>query len=355
MTASGISAYEKGHRNPSAAVFEKITSVIRFKPAFFLRPEDPPQNQVVFERSRASATKSTRLAAQHRRVWLRDTTQYLSRFVRFPDPDVPQIPYHEGWQRLSGSQIESFARETRRHWRLGDGPISNVTLLAENNGVIVTSIPMNAQNLDAFSLWDRIDNRPYIVLGDDNQSAFRTRFNICHELGHLVLHSNIPTHEATAPDQLKTLESQADRFAAAFLTPASTFSSEVTTPKLELFRLLKPRWRTSIKMMIHRAQELDIVDREEARKLYIGYNRRGWHRQEPLDQGEHPEEPALLRRVFETLVEQRIILRSQVASDLPFNPEDIEQLANLPYGYLDEDSAYTWAIKTLNSGFEGET
>ena len=149
----------------------------------------------------------------------------------------------------------------------------------------------------------------------------------------------------------KLVESQADRFAAAFLTPAPTFSADIVAPTLDVFRTLKPRWRTSIKMMVHRAQELDIVDREEARRLYINYNRRGWNRREPLDSESEVEKPRLVRRVIEAIVDNNVLERSQIVAALPFNRNDIEQLTSLPLDYLDDESAYTQAIKELGSAF----
>ena len=95
-----------------------------------------------------------------------------------------------------------------------------MTLLVEKHGIIMTTVRMGAPKLDAFSTWDSVDGRPYIVLGDDGQSAFRTRFNVCHELGHLILHKDVLPAELKERGCLQAAESQADRFAAAFLTPA---------------------------------------------------------------------------------------------------------------------------------------
>ena len=356
ITASAISSYEKGHTSPSPDVLERITRALNFKTAFFLRPEESQANssaQTIFERSRSSTTKATRKRARHHRTWLREIVQYLTRFVRLPKPNVPKVRLDANWLAMSEEDIEDAARDGRRHWNLGDGPISDVTLLTEKHGIIVTMIAMNANNLDAFSTWDDVDSRPYIALGTDTQSAFRTRFNVCHELGHLILHRDVLPREFNDQRYFKIIESQADRFAAAFLTPAATFSPDISLPTLEVFRILKPRWRTSIKMMIHRAQDLEVIDREEARRLYISYNRRGWNRREPLDEDQQLEEPRLVRRAFETIVEKSVIERSQIVAASPFNREDIEQLANLPYGYLDEDSAYTWAIEELGGSFTG--
>ena len=357
ITASGISSYEKGHNSPSPDALDRIAKALNFKIAFFLRPEEnqvDSAQQTIFERSRSSTTKSTRKRAQHHRTWLREIVHYLAQFVRLPEPDVPGVPRQMPWLAISDRNIEEAARDTRRHWRLGDGPISDVTLLAEKHGIIATMIDMNANNLDAFSIWDNTDGRPYIVLGTDTQSAFRTRFNVCHEIGHLILHRDVSPSEFNDQRFFKIIESQADRFAAAFLTPATTFSPEISIPTLEVFRLLKPRWRTSIKMMIHRARELSVINTEEARRLYINYNRRGWNRSEPLDEECQLEEPRLVRKAFETIIEKSMIERSQVEVALPFNREDIERLSNLPYGYLDEDSAYTWALKELGSNFHNK-
>ena len=190
------------------------------------------------------------------------------------------------------------------------------------------------------------------MLGDDGQSAYRTRFNVCHELGHLILHKDVLPAEFNDRRYFQVAESQADRFAAALLTPAEAFSPNVATPSLESFRTLKARWRVSIKMMIHRARELNIINQKEARRYYINYNRRGWNRQEPLDSDTEVETPRLVRQAVEVIVEHSLLEPSQIESALPFNRVDIEQLASLPIGYLDDDSAYTWAVKTLESGLE---
>ena len=355
VTAASISAYENGHASPSPDVLDRIAATLRFKLAFFFRKEESYAalaRQTIFERSKTSTTKGTRRRAQHQRTWLRESLQYLGQFIKLPPTNVPEFDREFDWLGCSDVDVELMARNTRRAWNLGDGPISNATTLVENNGIITTLIAMNGNNLDAFSVWDGIDRRPYIALNANVQSPFRARFNVCHELAHLILHRRLSPLEFESRRYFKIVESQADQFASAFLTPAETFSPEIAVPTLEMFRSLKSRWRVSIKMMIHRAQELDIINREEARRLYINYNRRGWNKLEPLDERSPMEEPRLARRAFEIVVENSLVERSQIAVALPFNTEDVEQLANLPIGYLDNDSPYNWAIRELSSGFD---
>ena len=353
-TSSAISSYEKGHTTPSPAVLDRLSTSLNFKHEFFFRPEEGRGWGTIFERSKAATTKSARKRAQHRLTWLADTLRYLEQFVKLPSADIPSVITRRGWLSLSDAEIEGIATSTRRHWKLGDGPISNMTLLAENHGTIVVQMEMGTTQLDAFSTWENCGQRPYIVLGNDRQSAFRTRFNVGHELGHLILHTDVSPQEFDSKQYFKAIEAQADRFASAFLTPAPTFSVDVTRPTLDVFRNLKNKWRTSVKMMVHRAADLDIIDKEEARRLYISYNRRGWNRLEPFDDIEPTEEPRLVKRAFEAVVENAVIERSQIAAALPFNREDVEQLANLPEGYLiaSSDESDVWEfLDDLTAGF----
>ncbi len=123
---------------------------------------------------------------------------------------------------------------------------------------------------------------------------------------------------------------------------------------MDVFRVLKTKWRTSVKMMVHRAADLDIIDKDDARRLYISYNRRGWSKLEPFDDTEPTEQPRLVKRAFEAVVENAVIERSQVAAALPFNREDVEHLANLPAGYLNElqEESDVWQfLDDLTVGF----
>ena len=103
---------------------------------------------------------------------------------------------------------------------------------------------------------------------------------------------------------------------------------------------------------IQSPEQMGFVSDEQARRLWINYNRRGWKTKEPMDDQlrDRIEQPIVLRRAFETLIEQRIIPRHEVVSSLPFDRVDIEDLSNLPHGYLDQDSPYVWATDSLDKG-----
>src|SRR3546814_15933185 len=55
--------------------------------------------------------------------------------------------------------------------------------------------------------------RPVVVLNPSKQDYYRQRFDVAHELGHLVMH-------ADAEPGSRAVEEQANRFAAELLMPA---------------------------------------------------------------------------------------------------------------------------------------
>ncbi len=344
VSSTAVSNYRNGTNSPHPDVLSKMAMILGVKPEFFLQPTKPTSADAVFERSKSTVTKTSRMRARCLQLWLSEIVDYLSEHVVLPKVNLPDFGIDGDWDDLSDLDIEEFAVAARRYWQLGEGPISNITLLAEQNGVVVSRIQMLDSRLDAFSNWDSESNIPYIILGNDNGSAVRSRFDAAHELGHLLLHRKATTEQLEDKANFKRIENQAHRFAGAFLAPAQAFGTDALVPGLDTFRVLKPRWKISIKMMIKRCHDLDLVDSDYARRMYMAYNRRGWSKREPLDERMQPEHPTLLKQVFDFVSDAGVLAPNQIAADLPFIRSDVESLACLPDGYLNEDSSHWWAI-----------
>ena len=353
ITRAAVSQYLNESTTPNQDVLNRLALTLGVKPEYFFRSVKPNSDSPVFERSRASVTKAARMRARRHQAWLTEIVDYVSEYAVLPPTNLPTFGIEDQWSDLSDLDIEDFATETRRYWKLGNGPLSNITLLMEKNGVVVSRMEMRHKGLDAFCRWDHDNHRAYIMLGTDKGSAVRSRFDVAHELAHLLLHEAVSLDDLENRDLFRQVEQQAHRFAGAFLAPAQAFNNDALVPGLDTFRVLKPRWKISIKMMIKRANDLDMVNDELARRMYMNYNRRGWSESEPLDDVLEPEHPTLLRQVFDLVSNEGGLGLSQIAADLPFVHSDIEDLAGLPSGYLDEDSAYWWAIDELASTPQG--
>ncbi|MDT9702280.1 ImmA/IrrE family metallo-endopeptidase, partial [Streptomyces sp. P17] len=74
---------------------------------------------------------------------------------------------------------------------------------------IVTNFNIVSKEVDALSV---SVERPFIVRNTAKESVCRQRFDIAHEIGHLVMHEGIVTGD-------RTTENQANRFASALLLP----------------------------------------------------------------------------------------------------------------------------------------
>lgn len=319
---------------------QKIEQALNLPPAFFWRPVvEQSEERRIFYRSMKSATKQARTRMDRRHDWLKEIANHLKEFVNFPPVFFPLFEVPRDPRELSHEDIEELASQTRKYWGLGEGPISNVVSLLENNGALVARGMMEADELDAFSEWTDHDESPFTFLGADKHSAPRSRYDAAHELGHLALHRCIDKKHIDNKRTFDIIEKQAHRFAGAFLLPASSFANDFYAPNLDSFRALKSKWKTSVAMMISRSADLGFVSKEQTRRLWINHTRRGWKFKEPLDDQLPIEKPQVLRRAFELLVNEGIETRTEIRTALPYSLGDIEELSGLTPHFLGEKPA----------------
>jgi Zn-dependent peptidase ImmA (M78 family) len=183
-----------------------------------------------------------------------------------------------------------------------------------------------AETLDAFSEWDSDYRRPFIVLGADKESCARSRFDAAHELAHMLLHRNISDSVLRDQTKFKLIEQQANYFAGAFLLPATSFASEFHAPSLDFFHSLKARWKVSIAAMIKRAANLELMKPEQEQRLWTNLTRRGWKKEEPLDDVLEPEQPRFVARALDLLISNRMLTVMELSTNLGLRVRDIEDV-----------------------------
>lgn len=334
VSSQAIYQYENGRSSPSGEVLAALSKAVNLPEAFFLLPPRSRDHSTIFYRSMASATKSARRRAERRFAWFHDIVDYVSEFVELPTSNLPALNLAADPLLLSDAEIEEAAEEVRRLWRMGEGPIANMVLLLENQGVFVARDRLGAEKLDGLSTFVAPQQRPTIFIGTDKGSAARWRFDAAHELGHLILHSHIDPERLLRPEHFAQIEQQAHRFGAAFLLPLASFGEELFAVNLDAFHALKPRWKVSIAMMLTRAQHAGFISEDASRKLWISLSRKRWRTSEPFDDTMEPEEPRLLRRSFELIFGNGAQTAADVQSRLALPAADIESLSALPPGFL---------------------
>ena len=188
MNRASISHYEAGKRFPETETLKKLTEVLGVPGIYFFNMVKVEGGGTPFFRSLANASKTDRNRAVRRYSWLREVASYLRGFVRFPRVNLPRLGAPVRLTDLDGEAIASCASRTRDFWGLGQGPISDVMLLLENNGVIISKALFETRRMDGYSGFDADSGTPNVIIGYDNGSAVRSRFDLAHELGHMVLH-----------------------------------------------------------------------------------------------------------------------------------------------------------------------
>lgn len=326
-----ISDYEKGKKTPSPESFSRLAEKLNLPQRFFFRkPLQINQGQIFF-RSLSAATKKARLRAERRLNWFEEIIEYLTNFVELLPVNIPNYDIGIDPNIISLQDIEEIAIKCRRDWGLGDGPISNIVRLLENNGIIVARQELDAITLDSFSRWSSTKNIPIIILGSDKRSAVRSRLDAAHETGHLVLHNSIDKLGGT---RLNIIENQAFRFASAFLLPAESFVNDFSFPSLDVFLNLKTKWKVSIAAMIFRCKELNIIDDYQYSNLFKSYNKRGWKKREPLDDEIVVETPVFISRCIDLIINENIQAPEDILNNLIWPDSDLESLIGLPRGHL---------------------
>jgi Zn-dependent peptidase ImmA (M78 family)/transcriptional regulator with XRE-family HTH domain len=335
-SASTISNWERGEQSPEPASLEMLSRDLRLPTRYFLKQMPSYGSEAIFFRSLSNATARVRSREKARMRWLQHISITLQNTLDFPRLDVFSLPKND-YKKLSHDDLENIASEVRARWQLGDGPIANMLLVAENAGVVVGIDEVGSTSIDGQANWCDVDGRPYILLTRDKYTAFRRQMDIAHELAHIILHHGVT--EEKLQNDFEIIEDQAKYFAGALLLPHKSFSSEVYSLSLDGFLSLKPKWKVAVGAMIMRALQLELLSDTAAQRLWKYRATRGWHKKEPLDlPTETPiEEPRLLRRSIELIVSAKVMSKLDLLNyELCLADDDVELLASLPAHYFAE-------------------
>ena len=181
--------------------------------------------------------------------------------------------------------VEQAAQDLREMWKVGVGPIENLTELLEDHQIIVGQIDA-PEGFDGCSFLAEIDRDVPVIVTRRGMPGDRQRFSLAHELGHLML----------SPEKNLNAERVAHRFAGAFLVPADALKRylDVRRRRISLaeLHLLKHYFGVSMQALVRRAFDLDIISKVHYIGLMKKFRSQGWHREEP---GEPVQEEKALR------------------------------------------------------------
>lgn len=304
-TPTAIASYEAGRSRPAAATVAQLCMTLGVEPGFFLATagteRSEPSSLEPHYRSLRSTSQLIRNQATAYGWLVHDVAAIFERHVEMPDVDLPahKPTCHEV------SAPAASAKAVRQAWGLGVEPINHVLRLAENHGVICVFSPFQIASVDAYSFESKI--RPIIILNPLKGDYYRQRWDLAHEIGHLVLHGD-------AEPGGHIVETEAHRFAAELLLPAQPVREQLPhRPIWPRLQALKEHWGVSIQALLYRARELGIYSDVTYRNAMLKMSQAGWRRQEP---GARPriEQPSLFPSALR-LLEDSGVSSAQLSSE----------------------------------------
>ena len=130
-------------------------------------------------------------------------------------------------------------------------------------------------NVDAFSLWE--DNNPYVFLST-MKTAERSRFDLAHEIGHLIMHGGLDG----SPGSEQNAEKEADQFASSLLMPKIALRSALRRePSIHTIVEAKSRFGVSAMAMAYAAHKAGLLTDWSYRQACVELTRRGYRTAEP--------------------------------------------------------------------------
>ena len=344
VSSQAVSQYEQGKTSPSPVILMKIMDKLDFPIKFFCNDESiEEKDNIIYFRSNKNITNKLKDACKVKTKWIKNTYEFLNEYFRLPSINIPNFGELDV-DSITEVDIEDMVLKLRNFWRIGQAPIGNLVELLQDNGFIITRIKIGNKKIDAFSTWD--NEYPYIFLGNDKESACRSRFDLAHELGHLLMHREIDKEELKNDKDLAArIEYQANYFASAFLLPLEEFNREVISSSIDSFILLKGKWNVSISAMIKRCQMANILTDNQIRYLNSQMIKYGYYKNEPLDKEINKEKPYLFKQAFEVLLDNNIFTKESLLDKLKLNPNEAIELYSLEKNFFEKSNNILQLIK----------
>jgi len=327
---SAVTAWESGAKQPTAGNIAELAIGLRVDPWFFaVRGEDINTITVAphFRSLRSTSQILRDQALAYGQITV-DVASALEVHAEFPAPQVPECHVEPG----DTVGPDEAARHVRKAWDLGAGPAGHQVRLLETHGVLVVFSPPGAAAIDAYSF--TAADRPTVVLNPIKRDYYRQRFDVAHELGHLVMHGE-------AEPGSKAVEDQAHRFASEFLLPAEEVHDLLPTSMgrsswTTLFKL-KEQWGVSVGALLFRARQLGRLSDVSYRNAMIRMSREGWRRDEPGAVASI-EQPSLMPRALELL------------DSVGITTEELVAQCRIPRHLFDAATARTPLVETPTAG-----
>lgn len=277
VSKQALSKFEKSDKDaPNSARLIQLADALGVSPEYFFRSESVELGAVDFRKHSAFGKQKQEAVKEQVREHLE---RYLAAEQLFStDPNVSDFAqWHQHFAVTQVEDVEVAAEKLRHAWDLGLNPISNLTETLEESGIKVVGLQAHEKFDGLCALVN--GGADAVIVSNIDRPGERQRFNLAHELGHLVMALPEALHDT------KDEEHWCHRFAGAFLFPASQvraiFGDQRKRVLLEEFLLAKEEWGISIQAILRRLLDLKIITPNYYQSTYKYWSMLGYRTNEP--------------------------------------------------------------------------
>lgn len=309
VTARAIGKYERGESVPNSGDLVALSKALGVSVGFLMGAQDIEIQGVAF-RTKTRATVRDRARVETEVLeWIERNLQIES--VLELDRTHWQCPIKPPREIARVSDAEQLAADAREEWRVGFGPIPNMTELLEEKGLKVLAVTLPDRVSGMTCLVKRPGGRADspVVIANDRFTLERRRFTLACELARRLLEA------ATMSDRDE--EDAANRFAGAFLMPREHLLREVGNHRNAMgykeLIALKHVYRVSGAALLVRLRQLNVISQSTLTYAYQTVAR-GWRTKEPVEiepvdqRGQHERPTRFERLCYRALAEGLISL-----------------------------------------------
>ena len=319
VSAQAIGKYERNEDMPSSRVLIALARTLDVSEEYLISEDEIALEGVDFRKKIGTSAREEailearaihmleRYLALEDLLQLRSVTWEQPRSVPYPVADI--------------RDAEDAARSVRDDWGLGNDPIPQLAELLEERGIKVLSLDLD--DVDGLAAKVRRKDRTAarVIVVKRSTWSERKRFNLAHELGHMVI----------APSQGIDEEKAAHRFAGAFLVPADVLRAEVGAHRSSIsigeLVALKERFGVSIQALAYRCKDLGIINQAAFARLFKIFAERGWRKapfEEPATMKPELEEPKRFERLCYRALAEGVIGESRAAELLGISVRELD-------------------------------
>lgn len=339
VSLQAISMWESNKKKPTFENILKLEDVLNVPRSFFFQNEVelPVKTGASFFRKGAAVSKKYQIQVERVIDLFSIVEKRINKEVVLPN-EISEMKLNlENFKQINFEEIENLAEKVRTKFLLGDGPISNMTLLCEKIGARVLFYNLESNKIDA--LTKEIDNKFYIIINKERTSSARIRFNLAHELGHILLHSSYNQSVLNNSSHNKRIEAEANFFAGCLLLPEAGFSLDLAYSNLSYLTSLKKHWKVSIQAIIYRGEQLGLITNQHALHLRQQMSRNKWRKVEPLDNELEIELPRLLIAALDYIGKENKDKINQIIFDTGFGKSNFCSLLDYKNKELNNQTA----------------